>query len=687
MSDDFPLDDYTPHGILANPAAFARSWTDGDGGTVRTCEQDLGIGWRFPWATRPTLKQDLAIALSIDGQLLEGWEAFLEAGLKTTWHSSTRLGYELVWRGVKFHVQFGVFNASVLRVQILVTKLDEQTGVVEVRLLPRLWEVRPNGPPRVRRRMRVLRRRMDVRPIGHRWRIMRWSSRDGQLSWSLSGARVDPVISDADFWAAAPRLEGDWPDHWRRGLVYDLETTRMCLQAPGGIFRDVWPAWMVNWPRAVLAEGTLDMLRLSYAAPELAQRAILSLFRDTPGDQIPCVFRGGEPNMVAADGSICGTSPAWCVPFYNIRLLYLRTLDRVWLDRLYPYLADYLEWWIDHRSDADGWTVYRCTWESGEDDNYRLDPQGTGDNVISGLVRPVELQASIAYSVATLAFFAQELGREADLPRWRRYQREALLRLERLWDSSEGRYRDWDVRRNAFLAPRGRSDYMGTDPGRFSALSLTPILFGQASPGRLRRLRPELEQYDCPPWCEWPSWSYVVLEAASAAGWLGFASQMATRIVDRVYRQNDRRDLGSGAAPLPGVASEYWPLDQSTWRGSDGYGWGATTAQLAIRQIFGLFESQDPTGLRFELAPALPKELLVQGREFRLGPLPYRGAVLRSGYRCLGGGRLEALVGTESREVRVRNSRGEAVPVRFADGAACFAVRNFERLQVEILHR
>ena len=84
----------------------------------------------------------------------------------------------------------------------------------------------------------------------------------------------------------------------------------MLLFPPGGIFTDVWPAWMVDWPRAVLAEGSLDAMRLSYAQPELAQRAVLSLFRDTPGPNVPCVFQGGEFNMVAADGSACGTSPA-----------------------------------------------------------------------------------------------------------------------------------------------------------------------------------------------------------------------------------------------------------------------------------------------------------------------------------------------------------------------------------------
>ena len=78
-------------------------------------------------------------------------------------------------------------------------------------------------------------------------------------------------------------------------------------------------SWMAAWPRVVLAEGVLDMLRLAYADPALAQRAVLSLFRDAPQPNVPCVFEGGEFNMVAADGSRCGTSPAWCLPFLQPR--------------------------------------------------------------------------------------------------------------------------------------------------------------------------------------------------------------------------------------------------------------------------------------------------------------------------------------------------------------------------------
>ena len=113
----------------------------------------------------------------------------------------------------------------------------------------------------------------------------------GQPTLSVAAA-VGAAIArartaDDQFWSKAARLVGDWPHHWRRGWVYDLETTRMCIFPPGGVFTDVWPAWMIQWPRAVVAEGTLDVARLAYADPQLALRAALSLFRDADRRQHP----------------------------------------------------------------------------------------------------------------------------------------------------------------------------------------------------------------------------------------------------------------------------------------------------------------------------------------------------------------------------------------------------------------
>jgi len=451
----------------------------------------------------------------------------------------------------------------------------------------------------------------------------------GRVAAAVMRARAE----DDDLWSGGARLTGDWPASWRRGWVYDLETTRMCVMPAGGIFTDVWPSWMVQWPRAVVAEGTLDMVRLTYLSPDLAKRAVLSLFRDAPAPNVPCVFRHGEPNMVAKDGAVCGTSPAWCVPFYNLERLYLLTLDDRWLASLYPYLVAYLDWWLAERTDRDGWAVYKCTWEAGEDDTPRLDPERRGDNVVSELVRPVELQATMALSAAVLERFAGALERADDAARWRAVADGYAAKTATHWDAEVGRFRDWDARRGRFLEPAAETNYWGIDPLRYSALAFTPVLAGLADAEQLAALAREAERYDCPPWTLWASWSYVILETATVAGWRAFAARVAAGIVGRVYPELDRRTV-EGNEPTPGAAREYWPLELSEWRSCDGYGWGATTASFLARQVFGFLEGgyslDEP--LAFRLAPGLPDDLCVSGRRYGLSNVPYRGALLDLAY-------------------------------------------------------
>ena len=120
--------------------------------------------------------------------------------------------------------------------------------------------------------------------------------------------------SDDEFWSGAPRLLGDWPPHWRRGLVYDLETIRMMVRPPIGIYRHAWDGMQLQSPRVVLAETAMDALVLSWADPVMAQELLLGTFLDAPEPNVPCSREDGSRNMVAADGTVCGTSPAWGSP-------------------------------------------------------------------------------------------------------------------------------------------------------------------------------------------------------------------------------------------------------------------------------------------------------------------------------------------------------------------------------------
>lgn len=433
------------------------------------------------------------------------------------------------------------------------------------------------------------------------------------------------LTSDRGYYQDFPMLTGDWPEYWQNGWIYDFETTRLCTLPSSGIFKDYWPTWMITWPRAVLAEGTMDMNRFGYADLDVAKRAIKTLFRDTPMDNVPCVFSSGGYNMVAKDGSRCGTSPAWCVPFYNIYELYLRDLDDNWIEELYPHMKNYLNWWLENRTDEEDWVVYKCTWESGEDNNPRLDPEGTGDNVISENVRPVELQVVMAHSAYIMRIFAKKLGFTEDLPYWTELEDKYNRKLQQLWDVDSNRFRDLDKKTGEFVRVVGVEDYWEADFTRHSPLSLTTLLLDMITSEQKEKMKEELKFFDRVPFIIWPSWNFVAMEAAVNLDLYKFAAETSFPIIDRVYRENDRRDIDETALPLPGAAREYWPLDIKDFKGNDAYAWGAQTSLLIIKQILGLRSSENTKETEMIISPSLPQQLLEFGDQFGINKFYYRG--------------------------------------------------------------
>ncbi|HEV2459674.1 MAG TPA: hypothetical protein VGS80_15060, partial [Ktedonobacterales bacterium] len=71
---------------------------------------------------------------------------------------------------------------------------------------------------------------------------------------SFAAAFQSAANDDERFWADAPQLTGDWPDHWRRGLATDLETLRMVVRPAAGVFSRPWDGMQIQAPRIVLAE-------------------------------------------------------------------------------------------------------------------------------------------------------------------------------------------------------------------------------------------------------------------------------------------------------------------------------------------------------------------------------------------------------------------------------------------------
>lgn len=435
--------------------------------------------------------------------------------------------------------------------------------------------------------------------------LQRWRAAAGQAAAALGGHTDE----DERFWSHAPRLSGDWPAHWRRGMATDFETLRMTVRPPSGIFEQPWDGMQIQAPRLVLAEAALDALTLAWAAPALACDILTECFRSAPRPNVPCVREDGSYNMVADDGSVCGTGPEWGWPLAVADALWHRTGDERWLADIYPYAARYLGWWLASRVDGEGWLVHACSWESGQDVSARFGEQQTGGSDVRHL-RPVDLQAAVAQGCSILATWAAQLGRPPDeIARWREHAREIGARLRGMWH--EDWFRDYDTQ-------------LGRWSGVQDPMQLAPLACGLATPAHIAALLPAFDQLPLHggawPALVWPPVVHTILEAALAAQLDTVAASISASVVERAWRRMDGREVERDGG-LPGVSREYWPEGgPETAAGIEGYGWGALTTHCLLRYIVGVRELS-PTSLR--LTPALPHRLRRPGASFSVGSLPF----------------------------------------------------------------
>jgi hypothetical protein len=448
---------------------------------------------------------------------------------------------------------------------------------------------------------------------------------------------------DAVFWSAAPRLEGDWPSHWKHGWVYDFETLRMMVRRPIGIYKHAWDPMQIQAPRTVLAETSIDMWALSYADPAAAKEVVYGLFANAPSDGVPCSREDGEMNMVAADGAECGTSISWCYPFFCAASIWARNPDKRWLAKLYPLMGRFLRWTLQNRTDAEGFVIGKCSWETGMDTSTRfLIQQPTGGELIEFL-RIVELQAATSHAARILLRFADELGDTESREDWRKIQETYSAKTQTLW--KDDWFYDFDTRNGQLVTSVGR------DVGQVG-----PIFCGVATDEQQKKMRPALHKFfsdsiACQPstagtedWRDELHWSSLVLpyvESLESAGELELLAEVVHAIADRVYTSMDRRSVanpssestGQPAPKLgwPGISCEIWGAQGSY--GGEGYGWGAVLPAHIIRNLIGVRDPTKPD--EFSLSPSLPDSFMGSGKTYRVVNLGYRGASLDLSLRAL----------------------------------------------------
>jgi len=494
----------------------------------------------------------------------------------------------------------------------------------------------------------------------------------------------EQLARDEKFWSRCPKLEGDWPRHWKRGWVYDWETLRMNVREPIGIYRHHWDAMQVHSPRVVLGETSIDAMTLSYADPELAKEVLYGTFADALAPNVPCSREDGSVNMIAADGSECGTAPNWGFPFLVIRSIYERTLDNEWIKKLYPHLKAFIEWWLKNRTDKDGWFHCKCSWESGQDGSKRflLPSHRPGD--VAEFVRTVDVEAAMAQAMRNMELFAKVAGVLEDQKYWRGLAERRVKAVQEMF--VDGWFRDFDARTNKPIILKNYYDIM----------MLAPLTCGVATPEQIEAIKSKFKYFKENPrhWLEWPSFIFPFSEAAWNAGLRTFIAEVLADIADRVYSRTDARKVMYQEKYIskcksetekmlcyrvPGVASEFWPLEDIP-AGGENYGWGATLPMNIIRNIIGFRETSNISKTEFILAPALPKKLLKPGNKYTIRNLHYRDINIEVTYEVMDEKRLKIslkyLLSDEPKSISVSDENKKVIV--FSEEKRIFGEISFE---------
>jgi len=642
----------TPFGYLQNPDNVFPSDPKG---VVKVLDY-FQVGWLigFDWflfEDQADRVMSFGIAFDVNGLLLRGQEDFLREGIevRSTYHSKNVINHVFEYEGISVEADYAVIDGDTLGC-LLKLKAEKEANViifpyiefkgasdslslyylddglaltdgknilsltVEGGLTGRYLTLSKLDIPKAVREgplaygikeFKLGREVIELGLIAVKGRELKEVADKGKRA--LSGLRNSIRVKleeDREFWRGSPSLIGDWPPHWVNGFIYDVETLRHMVYPPKGVLKHRWDVMHVNWPRVVLAETSIDMLMLSYFDIGTAEEVIHGIFEDAPLPNVPCVHADGSFNMVAYDGTPCGTSPVWCLPFYCYEIIYSRGGDLGWVRETYGYWSKYLEWWIANRRDEEGFFHYKCSWESGEDNATRFGIIGRGSESIEH-VRVPELAAAIAHAAGLMSYFSSKLGLEGEVGKWKRVYLECVNVLERHWH--KGWYHDYDTQRSEYT--------------RFKdVLHLTPLILkvGKRREELTRKLKDVnsllREMSASVGWdvLWWPCFVFPLLEVLSVAedreGILKkYLRELAYDVVERVYRYSDSK-VRKGYA-TPGTSYEHWGHLEGGYKGVECYGWGALPVLIILRYILGIRES-GLEGRSLILNPNLPDPLL-----------------------------------------------------------------------------
>ncbi len=304
-----------------------------------------------------------------------------------------------------------------------------------------------------------------------------------------------------EYEARRAQVEGEWEGlasavtnnlHW----TVCLQPERQRLYTPAGR-RWIFPAKEVEREHWTLFcwDSFFNALELGLEAPELAESALAAV--------LECQYPNGNiPNW---RGRFAGTPDRSQPPIgsFAVLKLFLRSGDRLILERAFPYLERWSAWW---RADKNGqprrggseglfswgsdldlvidspapWESsssdhQKAAWESGQDDLPNWDEAGWDEATETLDLDAVDLNSYLALDDECLSHIAAELGDKGKSRFYRKRYEDLVRRMnEVLWNEDRGLFVD-----------RFRD---GRFSGRLAASNFLPLLAGVPTQEQAERM-------------------------------------------------------------------------------------------------------------------------------------------------------------------------------------------------------
>jgi arylsulfatase A-like enzyme len=324
--------------------------------------------------------------------------------------------------------------------------------------------------------------------------------------------------------------------------------------------------------------------------------------------------------MQCMDNYTAGTPPSWGTPMFTVHSIFQRDRDEDWLAKMYPLLEGYLDYWLVNRTDAGGYQIAMCSWESGQDNGRRwgwADPKntkgipGAGGQVYGGdrssrKIRAPEHQAAMAYSAGLMGAWAKHLGKpQSEVTKWQAVVEKHVKLTESLWNKTKSWFCDFNSEAGVWQS--GCNDDckpIGNCGAGKSIMQLAPLFFhtpalgvdllqridaaalaglvktltdpsgfggGPIPSGGFKGFSPSGTGGST-----WGPQPFLTIALAGNVNASKVAAQITRGLVDMVWTRSDARSRthfgadtgrGNGGSPYPGTAYECWNLNGSTREG------------------------------------------------------------------------------------------------------------------------